>query len=229
MSVSHRPSETENGNFGSFQKNIRMAMDQETRRRLAKVAALTRTVFHWGFIPTVLYLGFKTGSDPGMPELSFLSTFGWKGVEVTKEVVLRLMFMEDSRERSFSLPLARGVFLAREAVVCCSMDLPNVVLERFCCSSASNSATRQSLATKRSCSASSDCNIHTYTRSITAYLLVFQDNFFEVLHVADFLSWILVSTAARLLPLQLCQSSSQFSVSCAQSVGLCVQQLYLSP
>jgi mitochondrial import receptor subunit TOM7 len=33
-------------------------------------------VFHWGFIPYVLYLGFKKGADQGMPELT-LSSLLW--------------------------------------------------------------------------------------------------------------------------------------------------------
>lgn len=48
-------------------------MSPEAKRRLATVLALTKEVFHWGFIPTVLYLGFKKGADPGMPDLSVLS------------------------------------------------------------------------------------------------------------------------------------------------------------
>ncbi|XP_065352100.1 mitochondrial import receptor subunit TOM7 homolog [Cloeon dipterum] len=48
-------------------------MEPGTKQRLAKVSALARTVFHWGFIPTVLYLGFRKGADPGMPPLTIFS------------------------------------------------------------------------------------------------------------------------------------------------------------
>lgn len=61
-----------------------------TKQRLSIVIELSKTVFHYGFIPTVLYLGkltcnliktavywrlyivsgFKKGSDPGMPTFS---------------------------------------------------------------------------------------------------------------------------------------------------------------
>ncbi|MEM1349840.1 MAG: protein kinase, partial [Myxococcota bacterium] len=32
-----------------------------------------KTAFHWGFLPTILYLGFSKGSEPGMPELTLAS------------------------------------------------------------------------------------------------------------------------------------------------------------
>ncbi|CAB3382446.1 Hypothetical predicted protein [Cloeon dipterum] len=50
-----------------------LKMEPGTKQRLAKVSALARTVFHWGFIPTVLYLGFRKGADPGMPPLTIFS------------------------------------------------------------------------------------------------------------------------------------------------------------
>uniref|UniRef100_G3MRJ7 Mitochondrial import receptor subunit TOM7 homolog n=1 Tax=Amblyomma maculatum TaxID=34609 RepID=G3MRJ7_AMBMU len=48
-------------------------MSPETKEKAALVLFVAKKVFHWGFIPTVLYMGFKKGSDPGMPELSLLS------------------------------------------------------------------------------------------------------------------------------------------------------------
>jgi TOM7 family len=32
-------------------------MSKDTKRRVTNVISLAKTVFHWGFIPTVLYLG----------------------------------------------------------------------------------------------------------------------------------------------------------------------------
>jgi len=45
----------------------------ETRKRIATVLSVARTAFHWGFVPTVLYLGFKKGAEAGTPELNLLS------------------------------------------------------------------------------------------------------------------------------------------------------------
>jgi len=46
---------------------------QDTKNKLTAVVDLGKTIFHIGFIPTVLYLGFKQGTDPGMPPISFMS------------------------------------------------------------------------------------------------------------------------------------------------------------
>jgi mitochondrial import receptor subunit TOM7 len=66
-------------------------MQPGTKQRLTKMTSLARTAFHWGFIPTVLYLGtlclivnrivvmsyffsgFKKGADPGMAPLTIFS------------------------------------------------------------------------------------------------------------------------------------------------------------
>ncbi|CAM1307529.1 Uncharacterised protein g4620 [Pycnogonum litorale] len=48
-------------------------MNPETKQRLSTVFTLCRTTFQWGFVPVVLYLGFKKGSDPGMPPISVLN------------------------------------------------------------------------------------------------------------------------------------------------------------
>ncbi|XP_077861727.1 mitochondrial import receptor subunit TOM7 homolog [Saccoglossus kowalevskii] len=48
-------------------------MQPETKKRLAVVWKATRTVFVWGYVPFILYLGFKKGADPGMPEPTLLS------------------------------------------------------------------------------------------------------------------------------------------------------------
>ncbi|KAI5621858.1 mitochondrial import receptor subunit TOM7-like [Silurus asotus] len=47
-------------------------LSKETKQRLQQVFQCGQFVIRWGFIPTVLYLGFKRGVDPGMPEPTFL-------------------------------------------------------------------------------------------------------------------------------------------------------------
>ncbi|XP_060532898.1 mitochondrial import receptor subunit TOM7 homolog [Cylas formicarius] len=47
-----------------------MALSEDVKQRLSIVIELGKTVFHYGFIPTVLYLGFTKGADPGMPEIT---------------------------------------------------------------------------------------------------------------------------------------------------------------
>jgi len=41
--------------------------------RIGTVVTVCKTAFHWGFMPTVIYLGFQKGAEPGMPELSIAS------------------------------------------------------------------------------------------------------------------------------------------------------------
>ncbi|XP_035283693.1 mitochondrial import receptor subunit TOM7 homolog [Anguilla rostrata] len=48
-------------------------ISKETKLRLQQVFQCGQFVIRWGFIPTVLYLGFKRGADPGMPEPTILS------------------------------------------------------------------------------------------------------------------------------------------------------------
>jgi len=48
-------------------------MSPATKQRVTTVTNIAKTVFHWGFVPTLLYLGFKKGAEPGMPPLSVLS------------------------------------------------------------------------------------------------------------------------------------------------------------
>ncbi|XP_007901497.1 mitochondrial import receptor subunit TOM7 homolog [Callorhinchus milii] len=50
-----------------------LALTKETKQRLQQLFRCGQTAIRWGFIPTVLYLGFKRGGDPGMPEPSLLS------------------------------------------------------------------------------------------------------------------------------------------------------------
>ncbi|KFM73521.1 Mitochondrial import receptor subunit TOM7-like protein, partial [Stegodyphus mimosarum] len=48
-------------------------MNPETKKRIGHVFNILKTAFRWGFIPTVVYLGYKKGADPGMPEITPLS------------------------------------------------------------------------------------------------------------------------------------------------------------
>jgi len=48
-------------------------VSQDAKDRISTVVDIAKTVFHWGFMPTVIYLGFQKGTEPGMPELSFAS------------------------------------------------------------------------------------------------------------------------------------------------------------
>ncbi|XP_018336064.1 mitochondrial import receptor subunit TOM7 homolog [Agrilus planipennis] len=52
-----------------------MALSQGAAERLSIVIDIGKTIFHYGFIPTVLYMGFQKGADPGMPELSITNLF----------------------------------------------------------------------------------------------------------------------------------------------------------
>ena len=48
-------------------------LSQGVKDRISTVVGVAKTAFHWGFMPTVLYLGFQKGAEPGMPELSVAS------------------------------------------------------------------------------------------------------------------------------------------------------------
>ncbi|CAG5891386.1 unnamed protein product [Menidia menidia] len=48
-------------------------LSKETKQRLQQLFQCGQFAIRWGFIPTVLYLGFKRGADPGMPEPTVLS------------------------------------------------------------------------------------------------------------------------------------------------------------
>ncbi|PSN36590.1 hypothetical protein C0J52_15605 [Blattella germanica] len=47
-------------------------MSSGTKERLSLVVGASKFMFHWGFIPTILYLGYKKGADAGMPPLSIM-------------------------------------------------------------------------------------------------------------------------------------------------------------
>ena len=48
-------------------------LSQGVKDRISTVVGVAKTAFHWGFMPTVLYLGFQKGAEPGMPELNLAS------------------------------------------------------------------------------------------------------------------------------------------------------------
>ncbi|CRL02273.1 CLUMA_CG015447, isoform A [Clunio marinus] len=50
-----------------------MQLSEQSKERLGLVFEVAKTVFHWGFIPTVLYLGFSKGAEAGMPPLTMAS------------------------------------------------------------------------------------------------------------------------------------------------------------
>ena len=48
-------------------------LSQGVKDRISTVVTVAKTAFHWGIMPTVIYLGFQKGAEPGMPELTFAS------------------------------------------------------------------------------------------------------------------------------------------------------------
>ncbi|XP_037904062.1 mitochondrial import receptor subunit TOM7 homolog [Hermetia illucens] len=50
-----------------------MELSPDAKERLGIVFEAVKTVFHWGFIPTVIYLGFRKGPEAGMPPLTIMS------------------------------------------------------------------------------------------------------------------------------------------------------------
>ncbi|XP_043920545.1 mitochondrial import receptor subunit TOM7 homolog [Protopterus annectens] len=48
-------------------------LSKETKQRLQQVFRCGQFVIRWGFVPTILYLGFRRGGEPGMPEPTILS------------------------------------------------------------------------------------------------------------------------------------------------------------
>lgn len=43
------------------------------KERLSIVLDVLKGIFHIGYIPFILYLGYRKGANPGMPELSLMS------------------------------------------------------------------------------------------------------------------------------------------------------------
>lgn len=52
-----------------------MGLSKGSLERLNKIVNVAKTVVHVGFVPTILYLGFQKGADPGMPPLTLANLF----------------------------------------------------------------------------------------------------------------------------------------------------------
>ncbi|XP_076161570.1 translocase of outer membrane 7 [Ptiloglossa arizonensis] len=50
-----------------------MAINPKIKQKIAIVLDASKVIFHWGFIPVVLFLGFRKGADPGMAQLSIIN------------------------------------------------------------------------------------------------------------------------------------------------------------
>ncbi|XP_076381349.1 translocase of outer membrane 7 [Megalopta genalis] len=50
-----------------------MALSSSTKQKIAIILDVSKTIFHWGFIPTILFLGFRKGAEPGTPELTLMN------------------------------------------------------------------------------------------------------------------------------------------------------------
>ncbi|CAM5111993.1 unnamed protein product [Natator depressus] len=50
-------------------------LSKEAKLRLQQLFKGGQFAIRWGFIPVVLYLGFKRGADPGMPEPTVLRVY----------------------------------------------------------------------------------------------------------------------------------------------------------
>ena len=54
--------------------SLQMAMLSEgAKERVNSILSLAKTAFHWGFMPTILYLGFQKGRIP--PRICFQDLF----------------------------------------------------------------------------------------------------------------------------------------------------------
>jgi len=54
-------------------RSIMAILSEGAKARVNTLLNVAKTAFHWGFMPTVLYLGFQKGTEPGMPELTLAS------------------------------------------------------------------------------------------------------------------------------------------------------------
>ena len=54
---------------------VTISGDMDSLERLNKIVNVAKTVVHVGFVPTILYLGFQKGADPGMPPLTLANLF----------------------------------------------------------------------------------------------------------------------------------------------------------
>ncbi|XP_022228827.1 mitochondrial import receptor subunit TOM7 homolog [Drosophila obscura] len=52
-------------------------LSQEAKERLMIVLNVVQKAIHWGFVPLVVYLGYRKGPEPGMPPLTLMNIFGF--------------------------------------------------------------------------------------------------------------------------------------------------------
>uniref|UniRef100_A0A669PF89 Mitochondrial import receptor subunit TOM7 homolog n=1 Tax=Phasianus colchicus TaxID=9054 RepID=A0A669PF89_PHACC len=52
-------------------------LSKEAKQRLQQLFKGGQFAIRWGFIPVVLYLGFRRGADPGMPEPTIWRCYLW--------------------------------------------------------------------------------------------------------------------------------------------------------
>ncbi|XP_060013126.1 mitochondrial import receptor subunit TOM7 homolog isoform X1 [Lagenorhynchus albirostris] len=57
-------------------------LSKEAKQRLQQLFKGGQFAIRWGFIPLVIYLGFKRGADPGMPEPTVLRKVKDNGKQV---------------------------------------------------------------------------------------------------------------------------------------------------
>ncbi|XP_032110068.1 cytochrome c, testis-specific-like [Sapajus apella] len=62
-----------NKNKGMDMAVAMVKLSKEAKQRLQQLFKQGQFVVRWGFIPLVIYLGFKRGADPGMPEPTVLN------------------------------------------------------------------------------------------------------------------------------------------------------------
>ncbi|XP_012925743.2 mitochondrial import receptor subunit TOM7 homolog [Heterocephalus glaber] len=69
--------ESRRAHFGGGPRCLRavamVKLSKEAKQRLQQLFKGGQFAIRWGFIPLVIYLGFKRGADPGMPEPTVLS------------------------------------------------------------------------------------------------------------------------------------------------------------
>ncbi|KAM8967099.1 mitochondrial import receptor subunit TOM7 homolog [Pelodytes ibericus] len=66
-------------------------VSKETKLRLQKVFKCGQFTIRWGFVPLVLYLGFKRGADPGMPEPTIFRSVCFGDEETKRKNIYNLL------------------------------------------------------------------------------------------------------------------------------------------
>ncbi|XP_026844695.1 mitochondrial import receptor subunit TOM7 homolog [Drosophila persimilis] len=52
-------------------------ISEDVKERLVIALAYVEKTIHWGFVPLVLYLGYRKGAEPGMPPITLMSMLGF--------------------------------------------------------------------------------------------------------------------------------------------------------